>query len=581
MSHASPGKFQVAFYFDVWYDGCVQIGHNGGDDMHGAYILARYSTDRQNEDSIEVQVERCSAWCQQQGIPVLDIFADMAVSGMKETRPQYARMMQQLEQGGADTVVIYDQSRMFRKMTSWFLFREQMENMGIGVVSVTQPTVGGDLNEPSNFIQEGATALVNQMWALQTRQKVVAKMRYMANNGQHTGGVPALGYRVTDGKLEVDPDEAETVRMIFAMYAAGSSYREIIAELNRRGMTTKTGKPFGSNSLHDLLKNEKYIGILVYGKTRKRPDGKRNTHGAAKPGYIRKENGCPAIIDNETFAAVQKRLAENRRKGGRPVERQAQPLKGKVFCGECKAAMNISYSGSTKPKRYAYYDCTAKHRLHNCDAAPIQKDALEKTVADGVRDMLSQSDSRKKLLKVIREACGKIQAEAGPKMAKMVRDLSAIEKKLDNATEAVLSGLNSQALRDKIAQLEEDRDRLSHDIDIYHAQVQHTTIADDQMEYLLQKALEVGGADDEAILSIVVRVEVYKDSIAIWTIIDGPPEKPTGKISKETVALVLPAPPDGAAPEYFAHNSTSRATGTINYAQNQLIMAILMPRLKR
>lgn len=61
--------------------------------QHGAYILARYSTDRQNPDSIEVQVQKCSRWCSEQGLPILDIFPDMAISGMKDERPQYNRMM--------------------------------------------------------------------------------------------------------------------------------------------------------------------------------------------------------------------------------------------------------------------------------------------------------------------------------------------------------------------------------------------------------------------------------------------------------------------------------------------------------
>lgn len=89
---------------------------------HGAYILVRYSTENQSEASIEVQVGRCTEWCNQQSIPVLDVFADRAISGMKETRPEYQRMMQALYAGGADTVVIYDPSRMFRNMVYWFQF---------------------------------------------------------------------------------------------------------------------------------------------------------------------------------------------------------------------------------------------------------------------------------------------------------------------------------------------------------------------------------------------------------------------------------------------------------------------------
>ena len=104
---------------------------------HGAFILARYSTDNQNADSIEVQVGKCSEWCNAQSLPILGIYADYAVSGMKDTRPQYEAMMTALRAGQADTVVIYDQSRMFRLLTAWFEFRRELESMDVRVVSVT------------------------------------------------------------------------------------------------------------------------------------------------------------------------------------------------------------------------------------------------------------------------------------------------------------------------------------------------------------------------------------------------------------------------------------------------------------
>ena len=87
--------------------------------QHGAFISARYSADMQNPDSIQVQVAKCTQYCNQNNMPILGVFADEATSGMKDTRPQYEAMMDQLRMGLADTVVIYDQSRMFRKMTAW------------------------------------------------------------------------------------------------------------------------------------------------------------------------------------------------------------------------------------------------------------------------------------------------------------------------------------------------------------------------------------------------------------------------------------------------------------------------------
>lgn len=525
--------------------------------MHGAYILARYSTDRQNEDTIEVQVERCSEWCQKQGLPVLDIFADMAVSGMKDTRPQYARMMEQLKQGGADTVVIYDQSRMFRKMTAWFIFREELENMGVRVISVTQPAIGGDLRDPSNFLIEGSAALFNQMWVLQTRQKVTEKMRYMARSGQHTGGIPALGYCIKDGRLEIEPTEAEVVRKIFSMYAAGKAYREIIEALNREGIRTKTGRPFGNNSLHDILKNEKYIGVLVYGKTKKRPDGRRNSHGEAGADCIRIEDGCPAIVDKDIFRAVQERMKQNKtRGGGRPVNREEQPLKGKVFCGECGSAMNVSYSGR-KPNVHAYYECGAKRRLHNCTAKQIRKDALETAVADMVREQLRDPVQVHNLATILRQQRARIQAESGPKMEAMVKRLRGIERRLDNATEAVLSGLNSSAIREKISRLEADKAKLENEINAYHAEVLHTTVEDSQIERLIGKVVEYSQESNAALLAIVTRVEVYAEEIVVYTILDGPPdgEKPKIVIDKSNIAEMSAVADD-------THNCGCPTTGT-------------------
>ena len=86
---------------------------------HGAYILARYSTDNQNPDSIEVQVDKCSEWCRTNRLPILGVYADFAVSGMRDDRPQYRRMMEELRLGGADTVVVYDPTSPEVSSRSW------------------------------------------------------------------------------------------------------------------------------------------------------------------------------------------------------------------------------------------------------------------------------------------------------------------------------------------------------------------------------------------------------------------------------------------------------------------------------
>lgn len=519
----------------------------------GAFICARYSTDNQNPDSIEVQVEKCTQWCHQHSVPILGIFADEATSGMKETRPQYENMMRQLRSGIADLVVIYDQSRMFRKMTAWFAFRDEMSSLGVKIVSVTQPMVGKDLRDPANFLMEGSSALFNQIWALQSRQKTIEKMRFMAQNGQHTGGKPALGYHVVDGHLEICEEEAATVRRIFSEYASGKSYRDIIAGLNADGLKTKRGNAFGSNSLHDLLHNEKYIGTIVYGQSPYRENGTRNTHARDGEAVIRLEDALPAIIDKETFRIVQERMSLNKRQqGGRPPKKREYPLRGKVFCGECKSAMTIS----TSQRIYDYYKCTGKKRLHNCDASPISADDLERTVADAIRSVLGHPEDINGLIRILRDQADQLQSGAVDKLRAMISKDRDLKHRLDNAVDAVLSGMNSPTLQERIRQMEQERAALDRDMRLLKASVDASSIPEQRLRDILYQIIS-SKADPAILLSIVYRVEVSRETITIWTILDS---DPTGHIDTNQDGLTITPGTGSGVPIVFVTTRFVRIT---------------------
>ena len=157
---------------------------------HGAFIFPRFSTEHQH--SIEEQVDACSRRCKELGLTVLGIYADEAVSGTKLSRRNFDRMMDDLRAGLADTVVIYDQSRLMRDIEGWFAVRKELQMLGVRVISATQEFVGGDIRKSDNFMMESIQATFDQMHVLITREKVTAKLHYMAKAGLHTGGVPAL-----------------------------------------------------------------------------------------------------------------------------------------------------------------------------------------------------------------------------------------------------------------------------------------------------------------------------------------------------------------------------------------------------
>lgn len=487
---------------------------------HGAFILARYSTDNQNADSIEVQVGKCSEYCAAQGLPVLGVYADYAVSGMKGTRPQYEAMMAALRADQADTVVIYDQSRMFRDMTLWFNFRRDLECLGVSVHSVTQPNIGGDLKNPAVFLEESVWAVFNQLHVLQTTQKVNAAKQRKARMGEHNGGIPPLGYKVVAKRLEIDEPEAAIVRRIFHEYAQGSSYKSIIDGLNRDGLKTKRGNPFGSNSLHDLLKNEKYTGVLTYGGKPYRADGTRNTHGASGPDAIRAEEAVPPVISRELFDTVQERMAKNKHaQGGRPGTKRDYPLKGKVFCGLCKSALYVS----TSKKIYDYYKCGGKKNGNGCEGVICSVDKLEQLVADTLRSQLGSPTITDTLAETLRTEARKFQGDAAARYQRLQQQELEITRKLDNAADAILDGLASPTLKRRAADLESQLHAIRRELKNIRTQAESTDIPLDRLRELLHLALSP--ENTAALLSIVTRVELYPDRIEIYTILDPDPTK--------------------------------------------------------
>lgn len=504
----------------------------------GALIAARYSTDNQDADSIELQVERCTAYCRERGIPVLDVYADYAVSGMKAHRTELDRLLDDLRAGKGDAVVILDQSRMVRSMPRWFELREEISSMGVKVISVTQPFVGGDLRDPSVFMMETTSGMINHMWVLQTRQKVLAKMHHMAQQGQHTGGKPALGYRVENGVLVIDDAEAAVVRRIFREYDEGRSYKQIIDGLNADGIRTKRGNAFGSNSLHDLLHNEKYIGTLVYGQKVYRADGTRNTHSPEGGDVIRRENAVPAIIDRDLFGRVQQRMAQNKHlQGGRPPEKREYPLKGKVFCGECGSAMTVARSVS-KGTPYYYYRCARKDRLHDCDCQPIRADKLEEIVLTYVRSIVGSADILEETTQRMKAALAGINRTGAARMQALIDEDRETDHQIANIVDAIAAGAFSKALSDRLTELEAKKAQLRTRIDDLRKQADVAALPAKRIQELFDYIVTQAQTDTAAVFDIVSRVEIYKDHIRIYTSFDKDPSK----IKPENTTELLETP---------------------------------------
>ncbi|MEG0896868.1 MAG: recombinase family protein [Ruthenibacterium sp.] len=530
-----------------------------------ADIIARYSTDNQNYDTIEVQVEKCKEWCEIHGYRVAEIFTDEGVSGMKKTRAGYEACIQHVSMGRAQLVVVYDQSRMFRKFQEWFNFRDLIASFGAGVASVTQPLLGGDILDPSVFINEAAMAMLNHVQVLVTRQKTIAALEHNVKAGKTAGGRPPLGFDINAEKhYVINEYEANAVRTIFEMFADGDSYGRMIDTLNEQGYKTKRGQAFGKNSIHEILKNEKYIGRLIYGATKASASGAWNNHNKDVKNAIVVEDAMPAIIEIDIWYKVQSKMKTRQGNGGRYSAKREYLLTGRVFCGDCQSSMVVMGS---KGSGYQYYECNHKRRTHTCSMKNVRVDWLEHTAAESIKYMLTEPANFEKLVQVAEEQQRNLTSTYDTRKAELSARYAKTCLQLDRAVQALLDGVSSDELKRRIPMLEAEKK----EIELESKQMESSGPFGLDADTIRQAVNHIAAADIEteegrkAILSIVKRIEIHKDDIDIVTIIDGN-EPPTGggkpQTDKETpmADTVTPEAVTKEAKSTIHRNDSGRVT---------------------
>ena len=289
-------------------------------------------------------------------------------------------------------------------------------------------------------------------------------MRENALTCRFTGGIPPLGYKINKDtlKYEVNSFEAEAVKLIFKMYLEGEGYTAIINELNRRSFTTKRGKPFGKNSLFEILKNEKYAGVYIYNKTAPvGADGKWNRHQTRNDEeVIRIEGGIPQIISKEDFQRVQQKMTSRKHKSASYKARQEYILSGKIRCGCCGSNYcgNARKATDKKPP-YISYNCVRKNGSIKCKNPGIKRDVIEQLVLDKLSTTIFSEDVLPDILSKYNEYAISRNTEYVAIIKELKQKLSDTEKGIDNIVNIVVS-TGSSALTDKLKELEIKKQQL-------------------------------------------------------------------------------------------------------------------------
>lgn len=408
-----------------------------------AAAYARYSTDKQTENSIEYQLQEIRKYCDAHDVELVATYTDEGLSGTNMDRPGFQAMVRAAEAHEIDTVVIYDVTRGSRDVGDWFAFRKSMMYLGVQVISATGQRLG-DLTNSQDFLLELLTVGMGQAEVLGTRQKSLDGVAVKAKQGIFLGGVPPLGYDIVDGSYIINEPEAAIVRKIFAWYAAGRSYGYMLEQLkDARG---KRGQPFGKNSFSAILRNERYIGVYTWNK-RKYKLMRRWAGGGLNPNVIRLEGVIPAIVNRETWEKVQKRM-NDRKRNAKNKARHRYLLSGLIECEACGAAYVGHTTTNSRGYSTRYYVCGNKYRTHTCMAKNVNADEIETFVVQNLKaylQTLNFDETAQYITDQVNHASADLSAEKN--------ELQQINRQISNGVKAILSGAN-------IPELEEELDRL-------------------------------------------------------------------------------------------------------------------------
>lgn len=397
--------------------------------MIRAALYGRFSSDNQREESITAQFRDGREYCQRKGYIIVKTYADEAKSGTTVTgRDEYNQMIHDAQDGLFDVVIFHKVDRNARNEFDYYNTKRELQEAGVRYEYSKQEI---DSSTPEGQMMESVMVGMAAYYSRNLAGEIKKGLRENAYEGKTTGGIPPYGYSISkDKRLVINESEAPAIRLIFFLYLEGKKYEEIANALTANGHMTRKGTPFQKASLHDILRNPKYIGSLVLGRYTKKGT-KRNTHGNNKDAQVYKDV-IPPIIDTDTWERAAAIMAS--RKNGSHKAKAVYALSGLIFCGKCgKPMVGQSSVDRYHVKRY-YYRCRP------CKSKMVRRDEIEEVALGAIKKAFLSRGALERIKILIHEEIekkGKLNYQ--PQIERLERDIQTAKRRLNNLY-AVLEG---------------------------------------------------------------------------------------------------------------------------------------------
>ena len=498
----------------------------------GLYIrLSREDDDKTYEsESITNQKSLLLQYAKENNLRVYDIYIDDGFTGTNFDRPEFKRLIKDIELKKINMVITKDMSRLGRDyIGTGELVEKFFPEHNVRYIAVTD-NIDTYLDSTNNDIAP-FKAIMNDFYAKDISKKIKTSLKAKMKDGKYVGGRAPFGYtKDPDNKnqLLVDEEQALVVTRIFDMALNGLSYYKIADILTNEGVKTPAAyygfewcgnynphfNKWNSKTIYDILNNRIYTGDLVQGRRCKVNYKVKKIVKNNPNNYIVVENTHEAIIDKELFNEVGKRLPKN---VGRKEKKENNLLDGLLYCGDCGHRISVQARRKRDNKAYTlcnYYRTYMKEHL--CTAHSNNYDKLEEFILDSLREVcLKYLDKSKVRDSVINNFKNNNVNSNEKEIEVLSKDINQINDNLDNIYIDKLNKTITENQFNRVkSKLELELDRkITRLNELKNDNIDgiNQDKINQKIEKYINKFLSMKNPSRELIISLIDRIDIYED----------------------------------------------------------------------
>ena len=449
-------------------------------------------------------------FAEKNGITVIGNYIDRALSAKTDNRPEFQKMIKDSYRKVFDTIIVWKVDRFARNRYDSAHYKNILKKSGVKVISAKEHIGEGS----EGIILEAMLEGYAEYYSVELAEKINRGLTENALKGKLNGGTIPLGYRLTkEQTLEINEETAPIVLEIFVRYNDGEKIKSIEKDLALRELTNNYGGPITYNRIHYLLKNRRYLGEYRFRD-------------------IVHKNAFPAIVPEDLFNSVQKKLEKNKIAPARHKAEGDYILTTKLRCGKCGAYMVGESGKSMTGAIHRYYKCANTKKKRLCNKKAVKKGWIEDIVVNYTMKKIMDDE----LVDYLADRILYLLSQENTKIPQLKEKLKEVNGYIDNLLNAIQQGLFNASAKQRLDDLEAEKAVI--ETAIYTEQLERPEITKEHIVYFITKFRTINVNDSESrkrlIDSFVNVIYLYDDKLVItFNYKDGTKEATFEEIEEE------------------------------------------------